>query len=413
MLIDLPPPYEDELLHNVCLRYAMQLLPEDADQVLRHLFSPKTPKCVYYPPSVALFSVSSMPHLARFLPHLVENHSLIPYLLTFQGRTRTQQLYRREGGYDYLRVLHRFAAAEFPAALRWCPQCVKEDREKHGEAYWRRAHQLYGTWTCHRHQLDLVASEDSGRDWMPNRPADFAIPKRIEKYVKPTVFRSEHSRLLHNRLFGILASPYATLAESTPHLGGVRYIHFQSKYFPRIDTLVHEFRGMWAEVLARAVGHHVFGRVPRENFPSLRLGCRKPYLRVMLEVFFRETYGIDIHDERYSRQVTWPTSAQLKFRCVSRICGHGEDHWVASYRIYSGDKNFAHVNCPCGFSFKVNISLAGCDISLKDVDRINNYGDKYADYIAMRRRDGLTLATIADELGIAKSAAKMIARRSR
>jgi hypothetical protein len=408
MLIDLPLPYEDELLHNVFLRYAMQLLPNDADRVLRHLFSPKTPKCVYYPPSVAPFSESSMPHLARVFPHLIEHHTLIPYLITFQGRVRTQQLYQREGGYDYLRVLHRFAAAEFPATLRWCPRCVQEDRVQHGEAYWRRAHQLYGTWTCHRHQLDLVESEETGRDWMPKRPADFAIPRQVERYVKPTVFRSPYSRLLHDRLFGILAAPYATLAESTPQLGAIRYIHFQSKYFPRIDTLVNAFHGMWDEVLERAVGRHVFGRVPRENFPSLRWGCRKPYLRVMLEVFFREAYGIDIHEEQYSREITWPTSARLKFRCVSRICGHGRDHWVTTYRIYQRDKNFSHVNCSCGFSFKVSVSLAGADISLKDVARINSYGDNYADYIVMRRRDGLTLAAIADELGIAKRAAKMI-----
>jgi hypothetical protein len=46
----------------------MQLLPNDVDHVLRHLFSQKTLKCMYYPPSVAPFSANFMPHLARFLP---------------------------------------------------------------------------------------------------------------------------------------------------------------------------------------------------------------------------------------------------------------------------------------------------------------------------------------------------------
>ena len=42
--------------------------------------------------------------------------------------------------------------------LRYCPQCVKEDRERHGETYWHRKHQIYGVDVCSVHGCRLEES---------------------------------------------------------------------------------------------------------------------------------------------------------------------------------------------------------------------------------------------------------------
>ena len=36
-----------------------------------------------------------------------------------------------------------------------CPECIKEDIKKHGEAYIHRSHQITGVTTCHKHHCAL------------------------------------------------------------------------------------------------------------------------------------------------------------------------------------------------------------------------------------------------------------------
>lgn len=40
--------------------------------------------------------------------------------------------------------------------LRACPDCMEDDREVHGVAYWHMPHQWPGVWFCTRHQLPLL-----------------------------------------------------------------------------------------------------------------------------------------------------------------------------------------------------------------------------------------------------------------
>ena len=35
--------------------------------------------------------------------------------------------------------------------LRYCPLCFKEDKQKYGEAYWHKAHQIRGVDVCNKH----------------------------------------------------------------------------------------------------------------------------------------------------------------------------------------------------------------------------------------------------------------------
>ena len=42
--------------------------------------------------------------------------------------------------------------------LRFCPLCVKEDRETYGEAYWHRKHQIRNMSICTRHKCRLIES---------------------------------------------------------------------------------------------------------------------------------------------------------------------------------------------------------------------------------------------------------------
>lgn len=42
--------------------------------------------------------------------------------------------------------------------IRYCPRCVKEDRERYGETYWHRSHQMKGVNCCGKHGVRLKDS---------------------------------------------------------------------------------------------------------------------------------------------------------------------------------------------------------------------------------------------------------------
>lgn len=65
--------------------------------------------------------------------------------------------------------------------LKACPQCIQSDLDSHGWPYWRRAHQLPGSWVCCRHMARLskaqVKNIHRGRfSWILPLQADCRTP---------------------------------------------------------------------------------------------------------------------------------------------------------------------------------------------------------------------------------------------
>jgi hypothetical protein len=407
MHFDLPRPYEDELLHSTCLRYAMRFMPTHADRVLRQLYAGRLPLSAYYPPSLEYFSAANMPHLAPILGQLVEKHTFVPYLMAFQGRSWAESKFSPTRPYDYEKILPLLKEAKFPEHLRWCPRCVQEDRLAYGEAYWRRAHQLHGCWVCMKHGLKLVASKDAGRSWIVFQPAELSIPRQVDPYMEEATFCSERSRALHQQLVSLLEAPYSVLERGAPRIGTLRLKIFGSRYFPSSREITRAFHDMWAEAVEYGVGRELLGTYERPRFPNLETACQKPYLRMMLEIFFAETYGVDLHDPMYVERIG-PPCVGLRFRCVSQVARHDASHWVTKYQACRNDTEYVNANCKCGFSFKVHRSLSGINITRSDVVRINRYGDGYRDYIRRRLEQSVSIYRIAKDLGIEKSVVKML-----
>jgi hypothetical protein len=46
-----------------------------------------------------------------------------------------------------------------PEWLRFCPECVQEDKQQFSESYWHRLHQIPGVEICPQHQVRLVDSQ--------------------------------------------------------------------------------------------------------------------------------------------------------------------------------------------------------------------------------------------------------------
>lgn len=92
---------------------------------------------------------------------LIINHTMFPQYARFiPSEQKKEALYRL--GHDFCDAHHLFAIlprSEGEQNLRFCPLCMKEDREKYGETYWHRKHQIRNMSICTKHKCRLEQSD--------------------------------------------------------------------------------------------------------------------------------------------------------------------------------------------------------------------------------------------------------------
>lgn len=91
---------------------------------------------------------------------IIEKHTMFPYYARFVSVDRKkramQSLVNMEGDLKSILNLEYKTGERY---LRYCPICAAEDREKYGETYWHRNHQIKGIRICARHRCFLHDSD--------------------------------------------------------------------------------------------------------------------------------------------------------------------------------------------------------------------------------------------------------------
>ncbi len=94
------------------------------------------------------------------IDELIIKHTMYPQYARFIPlEQKKTALYRI--GYDFCDVHHLFTILpriESEQNLRYCPLCVKDDRNIYGEAYWHRKHQIRNVHICPKHKCMLIDS---------------------------------------------------------------------------------------------------------------------------------------------------------------------------------------------------------------------------------------------------------------
>ena len=156
----LPEIYPDELVyswfcryyvHSGCLTHKMALddilykrCNNPSKEFLGHL-NPNMQKNIQeiYPIEKLILEHTMFPQYARFIPL----------------ERKKQAMYHM--AYDFCDVHHLFAVlprTDTDRYLKYCPVCVKEDREMYGETYWHRLHQIRNMQVCCKHKCMLESS---------------------------------------------------------------------------------------------------------------------------------------------------------------------------------------------------------------------------------------------------------------
>lgn len=158
-----PPPYPDELFYSICARYSDRVKYPSGEVVLQELFA-----------STSLFCTSHFPHniehLVTQLPpghsytteRFINDHTLLPMFRPFLTQERTKQAYQALHAQNGIPVHRTLGIAKYPVyikpRLRFCSECIVNDRLRFGECYWHRMHQVAGVDVCPVHRTQLIES---------------------------------------------------------------------------------------------------------------------------------------------------------------------------------------------------------------------------------------------------------------
>ena len=95
------------------------------------------------------------------MEYLIRNHTMYPQYARFEPEEKQKEAMRAliSGDRDIRTILSFPKSKESLRYLRYCPVCVKEDRENFGETYWHRSHQIRHITCCLEHGCKLHISD--------------------------------------------------------------------------------------------------------------------------------------------------------------------------------------------------------------------------------------------------------------
>ncbi|MEH2450746.1 TnsD family Tn7-like transposition protein [Nostoc sp.] len=160
-----PDPYPDELFYSVCARYSERMSYKHKNYLYQDLFG----KSCYSVGSFAyLYLATRLDYLITSLPpgnyytadRLIDEHTLFsfysafspPYLINLIRDTMKQN-----SPIIPLRSLNIYIKRKH--YLRFCSQCILEDKKQFGECYWHCIHQAIGVEVCLIHSIILQKIE--------------------------------------------------------------------------------------------------------------------------------------------------------------------------------------------------------------------------------------------------------------
>ena len=157
MLGQFPTPYPDELLYSVFARFYVRSGYSNYIFAAEDLFQNRhvRPIFEYFPAikeDVLLLLSKDM-----LFNEVVLRHTMYPYNCRFLPQERKyaamQSLVSMDGNYHDAVLLPK--RKDIPT-MRYCPLCSNEDRNKYGETYWHRIHQIWELKICPIHHCNLI-----------------------------------------------------------------------------------------------------------------------------------------------------------------------------------------------------------------------------------------------------------------
>lgn len=414
MLAYFPTPYPDELLFSVLSRLADTMdYPRHAD-LSRAIYGRSKLKIpLDFPICLEALIAALPPGHSLTVDQLIDEHTLLPFHQPFLAAKRAKKLREVMAGdngagiYNYAGTLA--GPVPTPKYLRFCYDCVRQDREDYGQCYWHRVHQLPGVLVCPRHGRWLQDSQ------VPfyHRPAQYFYlsAERALAQVQPpsTDLRPD----LHPALGRIAQDAAWLLAhpapEITPASLSTRFHRVLAEkglatYNDRVHTLkfVQAFKSHYASELLTLldcpVNYNNTMAWPMGVLKAVGKNAKHP-LHYLLVIHFLgytvETFFALPTEPAYFGAGPWP--------CLNPTCQSYRQAVIETCQIdYANSRLRGTFTCACGFVYR----RIGPDVRAADrfrIDRVVAYGPVWeARFQQLRDDPSISLTEIARQLNVSR-----------
>lgn len=161
MIAFFPDLYEDELAYSWFSRYHVQAGHPTYSATAAELFG--NTQAIPSPEFLVALTDEAYRMVTRTMPFgaFIEKHTMFPCYARFLPLERRKKAFNFLVAMDrrfYDTLYMRTNKTQLRKYMRYCPMCAAADREKYGETYWHRKHQLTGVNICVEHRCRL---EDS------------------------------------------------------------------------------------------------------------------------------------------------------------------------------------------------------------------------------------------------------------
>ena len=201
----MPEIYPDELLYSMFARYYERSGYMAYIFAAEDLFQNKNER-----PDVEFINrltqdAQSVIHKKMSADEVIMNNTMFPYYGRFLGKERRTEAYfallNTDGNYRNLLPIPKAKKQRF---LRYCPICLNRDRDKYGETYWHRIHQMQSIDICPIHFCVLQNTDIAiGSTTSPRFSAAENVIKDFEKIE---VVEDEKERKLDQYILDVVAS---------------------------------------------------------------------------------------------------------------------------------------------------------------------------------------------------------------
>lgn len=167
MLSFFPNPYPDEVLYSVFARYQIRSGNLSPKATLRELFGNEHATAIVDLPCNLDSLVNNLSEFGTYsMEDFIYKNTFFPLFAPFIPEDRAELILNSmkssNGGDISTRAGIMASSIQNPKYLRFCYKCFTEDKEKYGEPYWHRVHQVAGVMLCPKHGEFLM---DSSVPW--------------------------------------------------------------------------------------------------------------------------------------------------------------------------------------------------------------------------------------------------------
>lgn len=154
-MLNFPLPYPDELLYSTIARAGTHFAITSPKQLLDEVFGNRKVIATIDFPNHLLRLTQLLPQPKYDLEALAYQHTLFPLYAIFIPEDRRQHCLQwmqgRSQGSIHLALGVAASRIRQLDSLRYCPLCLNEQVQKHGEFYWSRIWQIRGADCCLKH----------------------------------------------------------------------------------------------------------------------------------------------------------------------------------------------------------------------------------------------------------------------